>query len=501
MEGVFSESVQNAKTILELWPRVIACLQTAEGSGGEKFNQEAAVPGTQEELWWFDERTLATANLILSLDGREIDAGAPIPTRYVEELENSSKAVLETIRQLVSFADQVDAKGIATLNPGNWVVAIQQTNANINVASHLQNLKNHLEELLVRYYQVAQIVGANSFDAFTEAVREFSEQAEKVRKAADAIEKAKSDVDSHAAQTKQLREDAATNSEDVANTLSTAQETLTKIIEVNQSSDAELDKVTDISANAVNLKAQVDEYQGHFKSFQQTLSEKNEAFKTWTTDVEALYSGLNEKEEKIGQTIERADQMLAVSTNAGLAGTFKENLDDLDSKLVKTQREFYIAILFVFLSALPLSAYVITVTVLAVNPDLFPTLQDGEEPGFWLNLMNAVKADGLTLSATLALLLIMIPSLWLSKFSASKYHQLFQLREHYQYKYSIAMSVEGFKLQAAGYENVLAAETFNRLLFNPGDRLDGKGSLDEHPSPLMNWAMNKFGFNAKGENN
>ena len=42
-------------------------------------------------------------------------------------------------------------------------------------------------------------------------------------------------------------------------------------------------------------------------------------------------------------------------------------------------------------------------------------------------------------------------------------------------------------------------EKFNRLLFNPADRLEGKNASDEHPSPLMNWLMNKFGFNAKGQ--
>ncbi len=61
------------------------------------------------------------------------------------------------------------------------------------------------------------------------------------------------------------------------------------------------------------------------------------------------------------------------------------------------------------------------------------------------------------------------------------------------------MSVESFKKQAEKYENEIAFETFNHLLFNPADRLTEKDILDDHPSPLMNWLMDKLGLNAKGE--
>lgn len=494
--SLFEESVKNANTTLEYWTKVIAFLQGAEGASGEKFNQEAEVPGTGQELWWFDERAIAICNLIKSLEEIEIDSGAPVPLSYVDQLEQASQQFKDTVLEAAGSVEQAEDKGIASLNPSNWVVVVNETNANLNFASHLQNFKTHAENLLTRFYQVGSIVGSAKFDAFVEAVREVSEKSESVRKNADEVTKAKESAEGDAAATNTQKTQAEKDRSEVANLLGTAQETLTKIEEVNQSSQSELAQVADITSKANALKTQVDGYETQFQAFQKTLDERTAAFKKWSGDVEALYNGLNEKAEAIGETIERADEMLAVSTNAGLAGTFKKNLDDLDGKLEKTQKEFYRAIWFVFFTALPLSAYVITATVLAINPELVPSAES--EAGFWLNLMNAVKSDGLTLSATLALFLIMVPSLWRAKFSASKYHQLFQLREHYQYKYSIAMSVEGFKIQAEGYENVLAAETFSRLLFNPGDRIDVKGSIDDHPSPLMNWAMNKFGFNAKG---
>ena len=46
--SLLKESVKNANTALENWAKVIDFLQGAEGPGGEKFSQEAGVPGTRQ---------------------------------------------------------------------------------------------------------------------------------------------------------------------------------------------------------------------------------------------------------------------------------------------------------------------------------------------------------------------------------------------------------------------------------------------------------------------
>ena len=46
MTGLFEKSVENANAALEHWAKVITFLQSAEGTGGEKFNQYSEVPGT-----------------------------------------------------------------------------------------------------------------------------------------------------------------------------------------------------------------------------------------------------------------------------------------------------------------------------------------------------------------------------------------------------------------------------------------------------------------------
>jgi hypothetical protein len=95
--------------------------------------------------------------------------------------------------------------------------------------------------------------------------------------------------------------------------------------------------------------------------------------------------------------------------------------------------------------------------------------------------------------------ILILPAAWLTKFTAARHASLFKLRENYAYKYSVAMSVDGFKRQAKGYENEIAAATFFELRFNPAEKLDAKGAAVEHPNPVLEWVMNKIGATHDGK--
>jgi|GEM_PF-4290625 len=494
--SLFEESVKNASTTLEYWSKLIAFLQGAEGPSGEKFNQEAEVPGTGHELWWFDERTIATCNLIKSLEKPELDAGAPVPLVYIDQLEQASQQFKDTILEAAGSAEQTENKGIASLNPGNWVVVVNETNENLNFASYLQNIKSYAEALLTKFYQVAPIVGAGKFDAFAEAIREISEKTESVRKNNDAASKAKDSAESDASATNSLKNQAEKDRSEVSSLLGGAKETLANIEAVNQSCQSELEHVAEISDRAGSLKSQVDGYETQFQAFKQSLDDRNAAFKKWSDNVESLYGGLEENKAQISDVIKRAEEMLKGATNAGLASTFNATLFELDGKLKWAQGIFYVSVFLLFLSAVPLAWYMIYATLLVGDVESVQAGGAVEDATAQFGL--SLNGRRLSLSTTIALFLLMVPTVWLTKFSAARHHQIFQLKEHYQYKYSLAMAVDGFKKQAPDHADAIAAETFNRLLFNPADRIEGKGASDDHPSPLMNWLMNKFGFNAKG---
>ena len=93
----------------------------------------------------------------------------------------------------------------------------------------------------------------------------------------------------------------------------------------------------------------------------------------------------------------------------------------------------------------------------------------------------------------LARALLLIPGIWLVRFTAARHERLFRLREHYAYKYSIASAVEGFKKQAPDLEQGIAAVAFHELTFNPATRMDANSEEARHPNPLMEWFMKKLG--------
>jgi len=497
MSHEFSESVKNAKSALESWVTVIGFLQGAEGANGEKFNQEAAVPGTGQQLWWFDERVIAVSNLIKSLEKVEIDTGAPIPLSYIKELEVTSQSFKDEILRALGAVEIVDGKEIGDLNPSNWVITVDG-NTSLNFASHLQNIKVQVETVLKQYYRVSNIVGASEFDAFTEAVREFSEKAETTRKDASVVLKAKKKIEKDSISISQKKERVTDNQVVIEELLEKSRQSHGQIEETNQLSQSTLGEVSQIANEAATLKSVVEGYNHQFQEFQQSLNEKEETFQTWTEDVEGLRKVLKEKSDKIERMLDRAEEMLKGATNAGLASTFSHTLKDLETKLDSARSAFNASIVFLLVSAIPLAIYMLYLTVTYSGFEV-SSINGNIEVGKLAGKTGiSFNGNGFSFTTTLALFLLMVPSIWMTKFSASRHHQLFQLREHYQYKYTLAMAVDGFKKQSPDHADAIAAETFNRLLFNPADRLDGHEKTTEHPSPLMNWLMNKFGFNAEG---
>ena len=499
MSRKFEKAVENAEATLTDWAKVIEFLQTAEGPDGVRFNQEEVIPGTEVELPWFNERVLTVCGFVAGLNNSAPESDIPIPVDNIINITSTSDTLRTIVLELAVLAEQFISKGLDNLNPENWVIVITGTGQKTNIASHLQSLKKHLETQLKQYITIAPILTAPGFKGFQKALTEFSSIADNIRIHAASIKEAASSASIDSADINALKESSDADRTAIGDALNEVNSTLASVDATNQKSEAQLQIISDIGSKAEALKTKVDQYQASFDSFNEQLADRNKAFTKWTSDVEALFKSLTERDKEIEDTIRRANDMLAGSTNAGLAGTFKDNLEDLDEKLKNSQNEFFIAIWMVFGSALPLTAYVISATIVAVNPELLNAALTPETEGFWANVLQTVKANGLTLSATLALFLIMVPSIWRAKFVAAKYSQLFQLREHYQYKYSIAMSVEGFKKQAPEHEQEIAAETFNRLLFNPAEKLSGTSDTEAHPSPLMNYLMNKLGFNASGK--
>ena len=162
---------------------------------------------------------------------------------------------------------------------------------------------------------------------------------------------------------------------------------------------------------------------------------------------------------------EQSKQMLSGATIAGLAGEYGKIKDDLSKRLGGAQWAFYLSLVFLALSTIPL---------LVVLFQSGAPIQSHENPNIWH-----------LLSDILVRMVLIIPAAWLCKFSSARHAALFKLKEDYAYKYSVAASVEGFKKQAEKFSDEIAFATFKELCFNPADKM-AKEKLDaDCPQPVL----------------
>jgi hypothetical protein len=169
-----------------------------------------------------------------------------------------------------------------------------------------------------------------------------------------------------------------------------------------------------------------------------------------------------------------------------LAASFSALQDKINSELTWARFGFYFSILLLVALSAPIALY-----VFPGAHELFKYLT-GWDPGPLVPKSDAQKAPEV-IAQVLARALLLIPGIWLVRFTGARHERLFRLREHYAYKYSIASSVEGFKKQAPELEQGIAAAAFYELTFNPATRMDANSEESRHPNPVMEWVMKKLG--------
>lgn len=168
--------------------------------------------------------------------------------------------------------------------------------------------------------------------------------------------------------------------------------------------------------------------------------------------------------------------MLTGATVAGLASAYGKTRDSLSDELGRARRAFVWGIVFLTISALPLAS------------DTIPFI------GQWQS-QPAPPTDATIYALQLfARLILFLPAAWFLRFAANRHAALFRLREEYSHRYALASSVEGFKKQAEGFKEEIAAVTFEQLTVNPAHSLDthSKAGDENPPTPLLKALLDRI---------
>ena len=224
--------------------------------------------------------------------------------------------------------------------------------------------------------------------------------------------------------------------------------------------NAKIAQIHEITKSANALKISIDDSESIFKSFTDLMKSRNEDYNNTKNELVEAIGYINDSKGMIQKRLVESERMLSSATNSGLASIFGKLHKELEGELSKAGWYFYGSIFLLFLACIPVILYYLSIGV---------------------EFSKNTPTTGNFLEGMLIRAIFLLPTSWLTVFSARKYANLFKLKEHYAYKCSIASSVDGFKTQAPEYKDSIALLAFHELAFNPADGIDNKKMVADHP--------------------
>jgi len=209
-----------------------------------------------------------------------------------------------------------------------------------------------------------------------------------------------------------------------------------------------VEQIKAVGANASTLEQQVANYRATFDAFQAELDGRNKEFSQFTADHKLTIESLENRETEIDRLTKLSDSMISGATTAGLSKSMEETRKRYEGRMNNAQFGFFIAVVLLVVSALPLAASLLP----GVFGQWFPRMETGAES---------------TPYGLLGKIVLLLPATWLTAFFTKAYAESFDLERQYAHKAALAMSVDGFKRQAEKYQEEITAEVFMEIRANP----------------------------------
>lgn len=474
----WSEAAHLACDALEDWEKVIRFLEEAEGVDGARFPRTDPIPGTTISLSDLDKRCRAILQLITAVVAPE--PSEPVPVSQVAELKASVETIKNAISTCKAWITAINkAGGVQNLTPSNWIVTATQDGNQRNFASQLQSVARELETAAIHYWRLAPALDDTALPFYGNAIDALSGHAEETREASrlakQYADQAKSDAEVAASECRQVQADGS----EIAKILDDAKDHRQTISELATECLTDSNQIEEILKKANEFDPKIDAANKRLKSLDIDISERTENLDEMIATSQELEQALTKLRDDTSTLADEARDMLHLSTEAGLAGSFSIAVKNLDKKVHWAKIGFYVSIAFLAASSIPLVSY------------LFSDFGD------LVGIQVKDPDEQVRIAKAISMVIIMLPFIWLARFSGNQYDQLFSLREHYQHKYSLAMSVAGFKSQAPQFADIIATETYYQLTVNPAEKLIDVKRNGRHPNPVIDWFMERVAGDRK----
>jgi hypothetical protein len=210
-------------------------------------------------------------------------------------------------------------------------------------------------------------------------------------------------------------------------------------------------------------------------------------------DYEKIVSDFEVAQKEVDRLLARSREVLGEATVSGLSESFAREMKATEKQLGWIRILFYFSVLSLAVTA-------------AVALNAFPWL----EP-----YVRVVRFEPPTNADPMAVALfylgnfvnkltLLLPPFILMLFAGRRYTEVFRLKTQYTYKYAVAASLPGFKVEAPNFADAITALAFKELLFNPADRVDapedkssdasgGNTFIQRLIEPIVKKAMDRMG--------
>lgn len=300
-------------------------------------------------------------------------------------------------------------------------------------------------------------------------------------KRADAFYKLADEIKSIHDRIKNVFEDAKSALKDVIDSQNNAHSNLDSIEKINKTAtdvqvssaaalaeiNAKLVNIRETATQAEKLAVLVDKYKAKYEAFDKELDARLTQFSEYEEANKSAHEQNESREKEIDKLVSEANQMLQGATNAGLARAFNDASVKYGDEAEEAKKGFYWSIVFLVVSVLPLAAYVFQIP--------------------YFDKVSESTTTGVTLGGVLSRIVFLLPGVWLTSFTALRHSSLFQLHREYAFKAAIAMSVDGFKMQAPEYKEAIAGSAFIELATKP-DYTSHKDTA-KSPNPILGYLV------------
>ncbi|RKQ73739.1 hypothetical protein [Oceanibaculum indicum] len=477
-QKLITSIITNAENLSTAAANLLNILSTFYDTNKIPFDIKSTICSTDSSTSQVISRIHATVGIITEFNH---STRADLVPLYI--LTNLQSAIEDTKNSIINLCKKIEhlkksEGGLRSFNYSNFQA--QTNNGNMhNLEENFRSIYNSCETLLIKFFECLHILKPRSAYSFQAAASALSSIIDDANEKLTSLKKSLNQISISENNLVSKEEESAKHLEEIKRLKNDSDNDRKTIADYLAQSTQGKTSIQAILEDASKLQSTVNSYQEKFNIFEKKMNDREHQFAVGSADLAALIQLFESQKSEISNIINKSNKMLKSATVAGLASNFMTIKDQLTDELSKARLAFYVGIFFLTISALPLFAFVLMPILQPVIRSIFP------ETAFEFSnyAPNSSENAWQYLGQVLARITILLPAAWFVSFATIRHSSLFRLREHYSYKYSMAVAVEGFKQQAPIYEQEIAALVLEQLAFNPADKLNQSKDKNDINAP------------------